>query len=491
MGLMRFIVSPPGRITAEAVEQAYLSGLDRTAWPVETRFDAGVLSIRRGVSDSATLHIPWEVPGFGRLVLSTASLLERDQPYQLPLELARGKIGQVRNQLADWQSIGLQVPATIAVKLDEALGALAQAAVTGNGGPSSATAAEEALRLALEAAQMLAFCYTEQAIAVRRRANGKLASCLGGDLGIALLDDQTAHQFLQTFNSAVVPFAWREIESAEGSYLWTVPDTQVEWCRTHGLRVYGGPLIQLDRRSVPDWLYVWEGEFEDVLSFVSEYVQAVVGRYRGRVDVWQCAGRLTSSDVLSLSEEETLRLAARVIELVRALDPETPVVMSFDQPWAEYLNRREVDFPPINFADALVRAGLGLSGLVLEMNVGYYPGGTLARDMLDFSRQVDYWSVLGLPLHAAVCAPSSVHDDPLARRQVRLAPDSWSARSQQSWIAQFVPLLLAKPYVQGVIWNQLRDCEPHEFPHGGLFDLRRQPKPSLRTLATIRQSHLK
>jgi hypothetical protein len=128
---------------------------------------------------------------------------------------------------------------------------------------------------------------------------------------------------------------------------------------------------------------------------------------------------------------------------------------------------------------------------MLELNVGFHPGGTLPRDPVDISRQLDYWSLLGLPLHVSLCVPSSPHDDPLARRRVRLAPESWSLKAQQSWVAQVVPLLLAKPYVQGVIWNQLRDCEPHEFPHGGLFDLRRQPKPALRTLTSIRQAHLK
>jgi hypothetical protein len=45
--------------------------------------------------------------------------------------------------------------------------------------------------------------------------------------------------------------------------------------------------------------------------------------------------------------------------------------------------------------------------------------------------------------------------------------------------------------VQGVVWNQLRDSLPHDFPHGGLFDDRRQAKLALRTLATIRQTYLK
>jgi hypothetical protein len=54
-----------------------------------------------------------------------------------------------------------------------------------------------------------------------------------------------------------------------------------------------------------------------------------------------------------------------------------------------------------------------------------------------------------------------------------------------------VPLALAKPGLQGVIWNQLRDSKPHDFPHGGLFDADGHTKPALRTLAMIRQTHLK
>ena len=68
--------------------------------------------------------------------------------------------------------------------------------------------------------------------------------------------------------------------------------------------------------------------------------------------------------------------------------------------------------------------------------------------------------------------------------------DLWTPAVQQAWVSRYVPLLLAKGSVQGVFWNQLRDFQPHAFPHGGLFDLRR-PKPALRQLASIRQAHLR
>ena len=41
MGLMRFRVFPTQRITEEMVEQAYLSGIERAAWPVRTNIEGG------------------------------------------------------------------------------------------------------------------------------------------------------------------------------------------------------------------------------------------------------------------------------------------------------------------------------------------------------------------------------------------------------------------------------------------------------------------
>jgi len=94
------------------------------------------------------------------------------------------------------------------------------------------------------------------------------------------------------------------------------------------------------------------------------------------------------------------------------LDPTTPLVVTFDQPWAEYLASEQLDLAPMHFADALVRADLGLSGLGLEINVGYQPGGSVHRGPLAFSRLVDNWSLLELPLLVALTLPSSAADDP-------------------------------------------------------------------------------
>ena len=491
MGLMRFRVYPTERITEELAEQAYLSGIDRATWPVRTGIEGGELILQRTVSDSANLHAPWPVEGYGTLNLISGSLIERDEPYLLPLELARGTIVQVRNQLSEWQVIGLSVPAAVPARLAEAVARFSWAVTAQDEPTVSAEHAEGALRSALIAGDMLVSAYAEQALVVRRRNSGKLDSYLGANLGSTPLDNYTARQFVQTFNAAQVPLCWRETETTEGHFDWTESDKQIEWCHTHGLKIFAGPLLMLDPSDIPDWFYLFEDDFESVLDCVSAFIGAAVDRYRGNVDYWICAGRVNAPDVLAISEQERLRLVARTVEQVREIDPYVPKLVSFDQPWGEYLRQKESDFPPLHFADTLVRADLGLAGLMMEINVGRSPGGTFPRHPLEFNRLLDTWSLLGLPLWLSLSTPSAYHEDPMAQRKAPLLPGSWSPTAQQAWISRFVPLALAKPPVQGILWSQLRDNQPHEFPHAGLFDDRGQAKLALRSLTAIRQANLK
>jgi hypothetical protein len=489
MGLMRFQVYPRDRLTEDLIEQAYLSGFDRVPWPVRNSIQNNEIFLQRAVSDSATLHFPWTVEGHGRLTLSTGTLLERPLPYMLPLELARGTVNLVRSQLFEWQSIGLIVPDPILEKVAEATKQLAAAVIEQNNSPVCAALAEICLRTALEAANRLASCYTEQAMLVRRRGGIDSQSFfLGCDLGPALLDRATSRHFLSTFNAANVPICWRDIEAIEGRSDWTIPDTQIHWAKQNGLNVSMGPLLLFDSHTWPDWLTLWEGDFESLRDFAAQFVRAVVARYRDKVDFWQAGARMNTAESLGLNEEEKLRLATIAVELVGDLDPGKPVIVSFDQPWGEYMSREDVDFPPLHFADALIRSGLPVAGIGLELNLGYHPGGTMNRNLLEFSRLLDLWSIFGLPLWISLSIPSSHGEDPFARQKDALVPAEWTPAAQQAWIARYLPLMLAKQFVQGIYWNQLQDSAPHDFPHGGLFDEKNKAKPALRTLGLLRKA---
>ena len=250
-------------------------------------------------------------------------------------------------------------------------------------------------------------------------------------------------------------------------------------------------MIQLDANSLPDWLFLFEDDFDNLMNGATAFIEAAVERYRGDVDLWQCTARVNTARGFSFSEEDRLKLVAHAVRLVRAIDPLARALVSLDQPWGEYAAHREVEFPPLYFADALVRAGVDVSGFVLEINLGCSGGCTLPRSPLEFNRHLEHWHTLGLPLYLSLSVPSDTRPDPQASHRVALPAGVWTPQSQQAWIARYMPLILAKQGVQGVFWNQLRDATPHDFPHGGLFDEHGPPKPALRTLSTIRQTPLR
>ena len=67
----------------------------------------------------------------------------------------------------------------------------------------------------------------------------------------------------------------------------------------------------------------------------------------------------------------------------------------------------------------------------------------------------------------------------------------WSEASQAALAESYIPLLLAKPSVQAVMWDQWSDAEPHELPHGGLLNRRGVAKPLMKSLAAQRKTHLR
>ena len=494
MGVMRFLVPRRERLPADVVERVYLSGPDEIPWRSRAWWTDQILAVERAESDSGNLFVPCAVEGHGELMLSTASLMERDEPYHLEVELARGTLNRLRNQLGAWEALGMKLPGEVRAPL-----AAARAPVVGRHAPRRHAGRRgpgiEAIGAALSAIDAWNSAYVAQALAARHQQGGKLGTLLGVKLGSGLPSDALARKVLPAFNTAVVPLAWRDVEAREDKRDWSASDRQIEWCRSHGLKVASGPLVAIDKWSLPDWMYLWgEDERESFRACVAAHVEAVVSRYRGKVQLWQCAARLNVANDFEQDDEERLRLAVIAIETIRRVDPRAPVVITIDQPWGSFISREDCELPPLHFADALVRAELGLAGIGLEINVGYAPHGSEPRDVLEFGRQLDRWSTLGLPLLVSLVIPSSQAPDPLAQVPARPIPfaagGALSPETQRAWAEKLLGVLLAKQPVQAVIWNQLSDAAPHRFAHGGLVDAAGRAKPIVESLLALRREHL-
>jgi hypothetical protein len=493
MGQMRFRLHDQSRIPEGGLELIYVAGVEEIPWSTRAQWQGAELVVERSVNDSGSVFVPWLIDGQGQCFLSTATLMERQQPYVLEVELARGLIQRIRNRLFIWEWLGMVTPDSLNEQLKQATIKFARSATNQADLAVASAAANEAIALAFRVSEDMVAAYSQQASASRQQQT-PVSTLLGVALGPKLPSVEMRRKLVDACNIIQIPIAWRAIEQREGKRNWKHTDEQLAWCQQAGLKICAGPLLQLDDRGIPDWMVLWDGDFDNLMKLFLDHVRSVVSRYAGRVHLWQVASRVNTGKVLSLEEEQRLHLVAHALDLVRRLDPRTPTVVSFNQPWAEYLAGKGEDLAPSHYADALVRADLGISGFALEVNAGFSPGGSVHRPTFEWGRLLDQWSLWGLPLMVNISTASDTTRDPAARKNIEVSlpagMDGTEQDPQRHWAGSVLPLLLARSAVQVVLWNQISDAEPHEFPHAGLFDAKQQPKPTLQLMRDLRKSLL-
>ncbi len=480
MGVLKFRFSPPDLASRFSdLSKAYVTGLDRTPSRVRIEIQPGLLTCSRENPESVRLHVPWPVEGFGAPFVATATLAERAQPYDLAVELARGRLNEVRNQLSDWVLMGLQPPEDLNRWIVEAQRAFARAATSQDVPEESGKAAQASLSATFRAAAVLAESYTLQVLQKRRHYAGKLPTLLSCGLSGEPKKAPWAASLRDGLSAARIGCSWKTLAPTEGKFRWEELDAQLAWCRSQRLTATAGPLLDLRPGALPDWLWLWQGDFEEIQGMVVDLVRQVLSRYRGKIAVWHLVGRPGSSEILGMTEEQQIRLAAKALQTARNADPNAQLVVDFDRPWGEFMATSPFQLGPLHLADSLARAELGLTGIGLEIAPGFSPPGSHMRDLFDLSRLLDLYALVNLPLHVTLALPSSASPD--AAAEVELAKSQWPNQPDESqqryWASRWVALAVAKPYVRSVNWLQASDAEPHLYPHAGLYRADGSPKP--------------
>ncbi|HKB03177.1 MAG TPA: endo-1,4-beta-xylanase [Gemmataceae bacterium] len=483
----------PESLSADLLHSSVAGGHDRapTATRCELRDDHLVLT--RDINESGPVYVPWDVPGLGRVVNTTTTLMFRDRPYDLAVELARGKVNQVRNQYSDWVGGGLTPASEIDLLLDRATHAFGEALL------DAATAAgdrkaDEALAAASEAAGLLVRRYQDQVFHLRHQRQPKFDTALGCRVGAVPargLDDV----FRLAFNAACVPLTWRATEPVESGYRWAEADAAVAWALDRNLRVFAGPLIDFSPGGLPDYVLGQDADPVLLRSLMCDYVETAVTRYRGKVGRWLITSGANGSNVAGLSEEDMIRLTAMAADAAWQIDPNLQVVFGISRPWGDYLSGDGFEYSPFVFADTLLRAGLPFAGIEVECFLGTSPRGNYCRDLLDTSRTLDLFGLLGVPVQVSLAYPSAGDPDAKADRSERAVGagrfGDFTPEGQAAWAEAFATLAVCKSYVSGVFWDHLTDADPHTIPNAGLVDSAGGLKPAFDRLRAIREAHLK
>lgn len=490
---MRFQL--PANISSELsreLERACVAGgPDNMPWPTEAEVEDGILVLRREVEESGCIIAPWDIDGAGQVMTSSGTLIEREAPYRFLLELARGKVNQLRCQSADWQMGGLVVPEDLAENIKKVGLAFAKA-VTAE--PEDIDAKSlGVLGEAYQGAETLVQQYIEQMFQARHQRQPRLETLLGCRVTGADLPHLKNDVVLQSFNAVCLRFAWPEVEPEEGKFAWEPYDKIIEWAKEHGLQVLAGPLVDFSS-SLPSWLDPQDTDLLQLATRMGNFVRATIGRYHESIRSWQLAHSANRSMELALSEDELLWIAVQLAEAARQVDTNLSLAIGLVQPWGEYMTEEDCLHSPFIFADTLIRAGLNLSALDIELVMGLAPRGSYYRDLLDTSRLIDMYTLLGVPLRITLGYPSgSGPDDKSEEGEAELGRSgkTFDADAQAEWASRFGALALCKPAIRSVLWTHLTDAEPHIFPHAGLFDAKNEPKPVLQKLRELRENHLR
>lgn len=491
MGELRFKLPHASRWDARVWNTAYITGIEGIPWQCHHRLNGDQFTIGRDIDESGKLNIVWPTRVAGNICLATTSLRISETPYSLPVELARGTVSRLKNQTSEWQRVGLKLPEVFFPLAEEALSQLLHALTAAGDVDQQSAQAQQAIELALEASFQLCDAFAQQSLEARRQGEGRLSTLLGAGLQPAIELQSVGEALATAFSLVEVSADLGSVELSSGKRDFSTFDQQVEWASQANKKICLGPLVNFRPGRLPQWMVLLEEDFQSVLEAACGHARSVVERYRGKVHLWNCAAGLNAPTELRWNDEEVLRMAVSLIETVRRADERTPVLLTIDQPWSEYLRDEANGISPLHFADALIRADLGLSGIALELNFDLWPRGSFPRDPLEINRLIDRWAMLGLPLMAIVTSPTDrCPGEGHAQRVTDWTTADFAAQGMPP--EMILRLLLSKPSVHAVIWNSLSDqlAAPDAAAGSGLWDTQGKPKPLLSKIAQLRKTYL-
>jgi len=434
---------------ARALNQLCLAGgYDYAPIPTRTRADGGKIFLSKDANESGYVQMPWPLPGLGAPVSMSSTLRERAEPYHLLIELARGTLNQVRTQVFEWELIGLAVPPEDREKMRSVSREFGKEVLE----PQSGGQTDRLTAILVQAhrlADRVSRVFAEQLLATRAGETGKLSTAFGRRLS-SLPDGAAAAEICSSFTAVRLAPEWRQIEPTEAGYNWTRFDELVDWACGTGLAVSIGPIIDLAADTLPDWVRQWSGDLPSLSAFLCDFTETLMRRYQDRVNSWHVFHGFNQSEVLSLGEDERLRLAARLLEAARGIAPDGLWTIGLAQPWGDYLNSEDHTYSPFVFADTLLRAGFGFATLELEIRPGLGRRDSFARNALELFRLLELFNNLGVPLEVGVWCPPGGGDLPGS-------PPDWA-------VTDFL-LAAAMPQVKGVYWSNQYDPSSTPSPY--------------------------
>ncbi len=497
--MLKFLVFDTGRPAEDwPLRNAYLIGADGSAVRADISVERGAVICEKRESGPAALCLLHGAGELGELSIQTCLLPERIEPYILTVELARHRLMTLYAKLEEWLMFDLEADHSVTRKGNRARELFIRSLCYQQDEPVKAyETAQESLSIALDATEELALAHSSLLLN-RRIETGSLPKApIGCGVCVDHINDRLRAGLASSFDFIQLPMPWRSLAPHEGECQWEQTDNWVEWVSQSRTPAIAGPLISFEPSNLPDWLYIWEHDYDTARDMVYEHVERVVDRYKDRIFVWNVVSGLHVNSHFTFNFEQLMDLTRMTTMLVKKLQPNGKVLIELRQPFGEYYAVNQRSIPPLMYADLIVQSGIHFDAFGIRLLMGQAIAGQYTRDLMQVSQLLDQFTVFNKPVHLTVAAPS----EPVTQMMISASetgepidPNSgywrrpWSQQVQSHWLEAVYQIAASKPFVEAIAWQELADHPDIELPLGGLLSEEFQPKGALRRVVGFRQN---
>ncbi len=298
---------------------------------------------------------------------------------------------------------------------------------------------------------------------------------------------------------------WALIEPREGEWRWDLPDRLVDFGTRHRMHIAGHVLVW--HSQAPSWLFVdAKGAVADkkrLLQRMDTHIRTLVGRYRGRIAIWDVVNEAIEEDQQGWRKSPWFRIAGpeyveRAFRIAHEADPAATLL---------YNDYNEHNPGRRRFLVDLLRdyrkRGVPIHGVGFQGHVGLdYP------DLGEYEKSIEAIAAEGMKLHI-----TELDVDVLPRAwdytgaeisqsfELREKLDPWKhglppeieARLTARYTQLFELFLKHRDKIDRVTWWGTHDGESwkNNFPVRGrtnyplLFDRELRPKPAYDALLAL------
>lgn len=252
-----------------------------------------------------------------------------------------------------------------------------------------------------------------------------------------------------------------------------------------------GPLLDASPNGLPPRLLEAD-DFDARRNLLMAQVRERVSDLPGSVKLIHAVSGLNGTGHRHLSYPQQLQTTIDVLQTLEDSANRIPTMISFDGPWCERLAWSVGGTHALQIADSLLRRGVSINMLGLEINLDYSPTGSLPREPLQWVELIDVWSQFGLPLIVLLRAPFDHSPKASSDSQdfvVNQPRGGMTDAQRLNLLETVIPMLLARPALQGILWQQARDGDDARYPSAGLLDEQSRPKAPLHLLEKLRKQY--